>query len=626
MRRICWLPLLLSLGCSKDELCFGGGSPKHLVSPSDGAELRVPWVPLMLNLPQKYHDAEVSLCLDGEPWEDPSATLDHRKSWWGDGVDFLATLDLRDLEEGAHVLEARVVDPKARTLTVAGVFHVDHPPHRLTLRIAEGRAARVIVLKDGQPLLLAGPDMAAADPAARDQGLHSVFVVGEAALDLDPGRYTLIAVRSVLDDIDVVELEVDGDAVVELAVPPVIEASGWLTADLHVHTGRSGDAFVPNQIRWQSLSAAGLDVGVLTDHDLVTAPDATLLALAAARGAPHGVQGVEGSLYWPDQDGDGQRESIGHLNAFPVVRRTEAGTPSTTLETVPDHLAAWRQRQQEHPFEGQTELLLQLNHPRGIQFVGDDTTSRIHNLFGKEGFQRETPLGEGRNVWMTERSADGASHAMDFDAIELINRASWSLYKEVRADWFALMNQGVRITATGNSDSHAMESELVGFPLNLVACPPPALGEDLDMGCFMEAIQRGRVRVTTGPVLDLSVGGAGIGEQASGPGTAQLRVQAAPWVPVEELRLVLNGEVIERVDLSEAPRSAEGVLDLRYELPLPALDADAWLTAEAGRGLDSVQGDLGVYAQIAPEYSPIGFTNPVFIDVDGDGAWTPPGL
>jgi hypothetical protein len=34
----------------------------------------------------------------------------------------------------------------------------------------------------------------------------------------------------------------------------------------------------------------------------------------------------------------------------------------------------------------------------------------------------------------------------------------------------------------------------------------------------------------------------------------------------------------------------------------------------------------GVYAELYPGFTPFAFTNPIFVDADGDGAWTAPGL
>ena len=39
-----------------------------------------------------------------------------------------------------------------------------------------------------------------------------------------------------------------------------------------------------------------------------------------------------------------------------------------------------------------------------------------------------------------------------------------------------------------------------------------------------------------------------------------------------------------------------------------------------------VEGDpTGVYAELLPEFTPFAFTNPIFVDADGDGRWTAPG-
>jgi hypothetical protein len=55
------------------------------------------------------------------------------------------------------------------------------------------------------------------------------------------------------------------------------------------------------------------------------------------------------------------------------------------------------------------------------------------------------------------------------------------------------------------------------------------------------------------------------------------------------------------------------------EIPL-AFDRDAFVTIE-------VEGPAqGVYAELYPGFTPFAFTNPIFVDADGDGAWTAPGL
>jgi len=159
----------------------------------------------------------------------------------------------------------------------------------------------------------------------------------------------------------------------------------------------------------------------------------------------------------------------------------------------------------------------------------------------------------------------------------------------------------------------------------VVDAPLPADGEDLDAGAFIDAIAGGRVVVSTGPLVDLEVAGAGPGSTVEGRGLrATVRVRASGWVPVPEVRLVVDGDVVVREPLGK--RADGTVLDRTYTWDVP-LDADGWVLAEAGI---SERGDPpgrvpGRYGLAAPGYAPIGFTNPVWVDVDGDG-WVPPGL
>ena len=98
-------------------------------------------------------------------------------------------------------------------------------------------------------------------------------------------------------------------------------------------------------------------------------------------------------------------------------------------------------------------------------------------------------------------------------------------------------------------------------------------------------------------------------------GVARVTALAAPWVPVEELRLVVDGHIVARGPADE-PLSWDR-----------AGDEDYWILAEAGWPPElALPADFGDYSVVAPGYVPIGFTSPVFVDADGDGTWTAPGL
>jgi hypothetical protein len=227
-------------------------------------------------------------------------------------------------------------------------------------------------------------------------------------------------------------------------------------------------------------------------------------------------------------------------------------------------------------------------------------------------------------------AADGRTRAIDFDALELMNGASFGKFLRVRDDWYALLRQGYVRTATANSDTHGPD-EPAGYPRNYVR--PGGPPGEWDLGRFDAAIRAGRSFGTNGPLIaDFRANGARSGERAGAEGGAvvvSFAVAAAPWVPVDEVRLLVNGEVVRRY--ASADLSGEDVLRLRRNEEL-ALERDAFITLEAGVPLDTdrkrwAETSGGIYAStIAPGFLPIAFANPIFVDVDGNGRFDPPGL
>ena len=50
----------------------------------------------------------------------------------------------------------------------------------------------------------------------------------------------------------------------------VIDTTGWMSADFHVHAVNSPDSIVDNAKRALTFAGDGLDVIVSTDHDVIT--------------------------------------------------------------------------------------------------------------------------------------------------------------------------------------------------------------------------------------------------------------------------------------------------------------------------------------------------------------------
>ena len=143
------------------------------------------------------------------------------------------------------------------------------------------------------------------------------------------------------------------------------------------------------------------------------------------------------------------------------------------------------------------------------------------------------------------------------------------------------------------------------------------------MSSLVEAVRAGRVRVSTGPLVSIWADAPGWSatssrdlHSVSGPLTVTVHVQAVDWVDVEEVRLVLNGVTIFRETVGASPVDRSWT----FKLDPPM---DAWMIAEAGHPLEDTERPEGSpYATIAPGHVPIGFTNPIWLDRDGDGRFS----
>ena len=603
-------------------------------SPQPDATLRGDWAPVVVLLPLSWKDVGYSMELDGEPFDDPLAMIRRRKNSDAEpGAQLLATLPLLDLAPGEHLLEVHLDRPGPLDRTLSSRFVTRPREHRVRLRVDDGSGqlvnARVAVRDREGAVELTDRSGWRTERKPRNADLDAVFVrdgVGE--LRLDSGHYRLIAFRGLQDAVAVVELDLDDDVDLDLSLPRVVDLPGAWTMDSHVHSGASYDAYVPERVRLDDYASTGLDMVVLADHNRIARPELAQARLDGVAETPLLVAGIEADM----RSRIGKNWDWGHITAWPVGG--SAAPPSRWPGSPAQAIVQWRARQVDNPdpATGQ-ELLLTLAHPRGIQFRADlRPKDQAWALFNNLGYDRSLPVGEGANAWMLELADDGRTTAMDFDALEVVNRMGLIKYRELRLDWFALLNQGYAFTGVGGSDSHALAVERVGLPLTVIHSGAESRGQpDLDQA--LRAARAGQVSVTTGPFVELElVAGeqrAGLGElliPGDEPLQAVIRIRHAPWVPVHELRLVQDGRVVHRSQLGGRPRD-EGPAAEVVETVVLELERDAWLLAEAGWPVDAEDMLVGgTYSVVAPGYVPFAFTNPVRVDVDGDGSWTPPGL
>jgi hypothetical protein len=503
-------------------------------------------------------------------------------------------------------------------------------PPGARVRLPRGEAMRLVFLGengaadprfgDERPAIRFGTDPKPASTLTRDVHLAGTREDPEQ-LVLAPGRYRVLAGRGLEYGLTETRLELRAGDDVALAIDPpapVLESPGWISADLHVHAAPSDDSALPLALRLASFVAEGCEVLVATDHDHITdyAPLIRRLDLASAVASVAG-QEVTSNVRTPQAP-----DTFGHANVFPLpieplaYRNGALANEGRRLRAV---IAA------VHALGG--ERLVQLNHPR----AGDDRpeTQAFFSHLSAAGrpFDPALPLTAAPNDVLLERDPATASPErpegfadLDFDAVELLNGPSLARYRRLREDWFALLRQGIVRTATANSDSHILR-EIVAMPRTMVRVEaradsdPGAAGASaadtpagFEEAAFVRALRGGRAYGTTGPLLELTVAGAGLGETVrAAEAEVQLVIQAAPWVDVARARIYIDGELAH-----ETRAARDDVVRFRHRFA-----RDAFVTAE-------VEGEAGVdYTARLPGFTPFAFTNPVFVDADGDGRWTP---
>ncbi len=517
---------------------------------------------------------------------------------------------------------------------------------------------------------------AGASPACNRVLVHD----GVATADVPVGRFDIYAFHGPYWTLAKQTVEVTGGpqlvsfSLRELPLKP----AGVLAADLHVHGAASFDSSIPDVDRVLSFAASDLDVVISTDHDVVQ-DYARIVRDLGLQNSLATVVGLEttGHIPFLTVPGYGFPLVIGHYNFWPIkydpsLPRNggpydERVEPGQLFERTKNLFSAEPFIELNHPW-ADPEFGRDLGFPRAIFMdltknlpAGDDGT--------RQAFFARTPSGS--------TFANNAHHAQ-----EVMNGTDNGLFLQYRAFWHYSLSQGVLKTGTANSDSHSLTDNTVGMPQNLVATTS-AGGTAFDIVTFNRALKEGRSLGTNGPIIDATIGGRAFSlvpfSPASGA-TVKVRVSSAPWIPVEEVRFIVNGEVkkvIGGLPLPADPFAETGSL-VRYEgqVALSELIAgvtgDAWLVIEAGKPL-LLAGDLGGglegakdgmpdttdndgngvvdasdvkagakigpladpprpkrgetgydYAAITNGY-PLAFTNPFILDLNADGVFTAPG-
>ncbi|MCO4746663.1 MAG: CehA/McbA family metallohydrolase [Proteobacteria bacterium] len=513
-------------------------------------------------------------------------------------------------------------------------------------------------------------------------------------VSLVPGTYDFFAVAgpfSTLARVGGVVVEPGTAQSVHLDLETIdgLQPAGTLTGDFHIHARSSFDSSLPDVDRMRAVLASKLEVMASTEHDLVY----DFSQVAADLGASDDIAIMTGT------------ESTGHVLwywnptvTYPQVTGHWIIWPLTYDPGAPWRGAPWDELVEPGElFTRAADLswpadsgVIQLNHPvGGVQFGRDFGWASAALIDGNEDLNDDDATTQG----LFSRTPEGSDFANDdYHVQEIMNGTNNGQFLQYRAFWHYLLNQGVLRAGTANSDSHTLTDNVVGTPRTLVTTDTTVA--TFDPVTFNAAVREGRMTGTNGPVLLVSTTDDAGDTRAPSldifePGDSaelSIEVRAAPWVDVQEVRIVVNGEVVETLtdlaaqpDPLSIPAAAADVVRLQTTVSLAGLlpdSGDAWISVEAGtplidnadldcdgwpdtgdnnedgsidwRDVEGVEeapesdcfaiGDAGplkdppipedrssadyFFHAVTPHGYPLAFTNPLVLDLDGDGEFT----
>ncbi|MCC6334667.1 MAG: CehA/McbA family metallohydrolase [Myxococcales bacterium] len=557
-------------------------------------------------------------------------------------------------------------------------------PRRLTVTVREANGgpmpAKVTVLCVNGPCAVQRDQLVRYTDTPKDKLLDFIAHVGwvgssgSASFLLPPDQYVVLVSRGPEYSVfpndyptepgQAVDLRA-ADATVNAVLARVLDTTGWMSADFHVHAVNSPDSIVDNATRALTFAGDGLDVIVSTDHDVVTdyGPIIQQTGLAPFLAS---VIGQEASpMEW------------GHYNAFPLAIDPADPVSRGAIDWAGGEGPALTVGEIFTEFRRKGALTTQVNHPRGplggftlLQVDTDTLATHIDPLLLRMAPQ------PGATADDTKLISTG------FDSMEILSPgedhfdgASTAAHGRFN-DWFTLLSRGKLVAGTGVSDTHYSLLATGWRTWVEVGVDTPAAFSPVVLSERLNAL---KAVTSNGPFVTLrayrvDAGGAmvtmpvGIGGTVP-PDSRELGVEVEVQVPsyldvtrVELFMHVPDDDATCPLDpmspIARTTRVAcEGVMNTnwpatsvtasqpvvltpgdletvateggvqyrryrkRVTFRLPSPTADNWLVAMV-YGTKSLAPVL--YAYNAAATRPFAFTNPVLIDADGNGYDHPP--
>jgi hypothetical protein len=475
---------------------------------------------------------------------------------------------------------------------------------------------------------------------------YADVATGDTEFQLPPGDYRVVVSRGLAwsvwpeDSVPEGGFEVTAQSgetsELDAEIAPVVDMTGLLSADFHVHTLASHDSNTPHLDRVRGFVSDGLDVAVSSDHDNIV----DYAPAVAELGATQEIATVVG-LEITTSD-------IGHFNGFPLELDPDhkrggaldwAG--GIDLSLTPEEIFQWVDG---HP----DEQVVQVNHADSLGLFKNIIADPLRGISLVDPSLRRLPPAE-----PDPETGDTGLWSEAFTAYEVSNGNDlpqfWALFRW----WLTMIGRGFSPTGTAVTDTHHRYSDVGSTPRSLVTVPE---GSDtpatFDAAVLVDAVNAGKVVGTNGPVLRVALRNASddratygeVLDGSSGEVTAEIEIQTPEWMTVDTIDVYTNEESVvgEPGQPNEDPVSPTSTVDVNLT-PADLVDVAAGAERTHRRYQKTVEIPLTVNEDsyfvfivrgeatgpMTPilretETLPFAWTNPIFVDFDGNGYDDPP--
>lgn len=430
-------------------------------------------------------------------------------------------------------------------------------------------------------------------------------VHGRLHCPLDPGQYEIHFSRGPEYNSESREVAVVAGRMQQIKVQldRVVDTTGWVSADLHSHSSPSGDNTSDQFGRVENLLCEHLEFAPCTEHNRISsyAPHLKAMKLSHLMATCTGIELT------------GSPTPVNHQNAFPLVHHSHTqngGGPRASFNPVTqiERLAMWDRNSQK---------LVQMNHPNLHQIYGDkDKDGKPDDGFGE--MLRWTDVVE--------------VHPLETIFRDIPNSPVTDRRKKIAMlQWLQLLNQGHRIPGVINTDSH-YNHHGSGWRRNWFACSTDDPAK-ISTGEMVREIEAGHIVMSNGPFLSVtgrSDDGKADQQDAAIPGddlvakngqvSLKIRVQCPNWLDVNRVQVFINGRPSANHNFTrkKSPKlfgDKNAVVKFDTTLNLTLNEDSHVIVATIGEGLtmETVMGSR--YGRRAP----IAVSNPIYVDVDGNG-------